>query len=222
MTHGEMRGEVVGYLANPDALPPGLIDQSLYLGAMALYRRMKAHMHFRSVREKTLPLEENRDLYEPGEEVADILRVTRMDSGGEWRVTPLDPRQLSTADDFSIDEGPRYSYTPAPDGRIRLLEKPTATTTPERGLRITFRGKPVRLRARDQVPDFPEPTHEAIVVRAVERLILKGIPLGAAARFEEFRKRVDAELDSYLVPSFEDGRGPEAVDSLGLYGEEDW
>lgn len=219
MTHGEMRGEVIGYLTTADELPPAIIDEALYQAAMQVYRKTRASRHWRTIREKWLDLVEGQDEVELGDEVAEVVKVARLDVGGETRVWNLDGRQEQIEGEV-WDTYPRFEYTPLANGRIRLRQKPSATTP--QGLRIEFRAQPVRLTARDQRPDFPLPTHEALIVFAVERLVMKeGVMLSKPAAFEAFRKRCEADLQSFLQPSFEDSK-LEAQDGLGFYTEEDY
>lgn len=218
MTHGDMRGEIEGYLTTADRLPPALIDEAAFHATMQLYRKTRAAGHWKTIREKYLALVEGENEVDPGPEVAEIVKLERFDAGGTTRVWPLDRRQ-DELETQVWDAYPRFQYSQLPNGRIKLGETPSSTL--DRGMRLEFRGQPIRLSRRDQVPDFPLALHEAIVVYAVERLVMKeGVMLAKPAAFEAFRKRQESDVQSFLQPSFEDSR-IEPTDRLGLYAEED-
>lgn len=213
-----MRGEVEGFLLTADSLPPAIIDEALYQAAMQLYRKTRAAGHWKTIREKHLPLVEGQDEVELGAEVAELVKLERFDAGGAVRVWNLDRRQ-DELDGQAWDSAPRFVYSPLPNGRIRLREKPSVTLSP--GMRAEYRGQPTRLSNRDQEPDFPLAMHEHLIVFAVERLVMKeGVLLSKPAAFEAFRKRMEPDLQSFLVPSFEDSK-LEAMDRLGIYTSEE-
>lgn len=220
MTRGEIRGAIYGFLANADGLPLQTIDRAIDRGVWSVYRRMRARKHFGGVREKFLPLVAGQDEVDPGPEVESISKVFRQDMGGE-RVWQLHPDREEEAGRIYSDS-PALEYEPLANGRLRLLQRPTANSTdPKRdGLRLLFRPQPVPLPSDDSEPDLPRATHEAVVVEAVNWLSLSdGALVSDPARFEGLRGRVSHELDQYLAPTFEDSN-TEPPDTWGFYSME--
>lgn len=216
MNRAELRAEVFGFLANADNLPLSLIDRALDRGLWSVFKRMKKHHYFQAVREKFIPLVAGEDEVDLGPEVDSVVLVNRMDQGGA-RCWGLHPKRDVEADRL-YDQEPTFSYIPQPNGRIQLLESPV--TDAPKGLRLRFRPRPVRLTDDKQVPDVPEAAHESIVVEAVDWLKKKdGVALASPDEIEALRRRLQEELASYLVPSYEDA-ALEVPDTWGFYDNE--